>query len=198
MTRDELQARMQAICDELGIDLDTGEMEGEDGRVMGERYGFPIDQVEALPPDKKRRLDELRHDLIVDATGTRVVFSTKKLPPGSHNVDPDETEEITRLWMDVSIDAETLHRVFKLATIGGALLSGATGKAKLDPYQVHGMIHEMFPTPQHAAQALYTTEETVSVIEEENLRFAHQEQIKELAALPEEGVTISDLFGDIE
>lgn len=195
MTREELQARMEAICEEFGLTLEGDEIE-IDGKVTGERYGFPKDEVEALDADRRRRFEEMRHDLIVDATGTRVVFSTKTIPVGSHNVDPEETEDVTRLWMDVSIDAEDLHRIFSLATIGAAMLGGAMGK-KIDPIAMQSHMSSLFPNMEAATVALYKAEEVTSIIEEENLRFAHHEQIKELAALPDEGMTISDLgWGD--
>lgn len=194
MTRKELWARLQAIGEELGLELEDRELENE-GRVEGEAFSFNKEKIAALPADKMRRLQELRHDLVVDATGTRVSFSTKVHPVGSHNVAPDCEEDVTRLWLDVSVDAEDLHNVFSLASIGAALLSGILAKG-MDPNVVKEMIFEIFPTPIEAQKALYKAQELTAIIEEENLRYAHTKQIEELAALPDEGVTISDLFGD--
>lgn len=187
---------MEAICEELGLTLETGEVE-DNGDTKAETFGFPKEEVEALSEDQLERLAQLRHELLVDATGTKVSFSTREFQPGSHNVHPDETKVVRREWISIEVDAETMHNVFSLAAVGSAMLGQALGK-KMDPLKMQNLLATEFPDAIAAQRALYKIEETTSIIEREHTAYGQAKGAAELAAFIESDADlfVSDITGE--
>lgn len=189
MTKKDVEARMQAICDELGLSFTATDSD--------EGVGLALDReaVEALPADQQARLEDVRYELVAAINGTALTFTTEELQPGHARLhDENLLDGGEALMVNLTCPAEDWSQILKLASVGIALLpmvmqpETATEESAR---QVMAHVTSQIPTPEAFGIAQYKADEIGELTNRAWDRFSTEAMSSALDTVS----TVEEMFG---